>query len=72
MVFFRPQNELNSIYLADNVPHLLCMDDVRGVDDCCVAGPVHLGSLLVLSLRQKKEFNLVYVHTLFSIHLHYL
>lgn len=42
------------IYLADNVPHLLSMDDVGGVDDRCVAGPVHLSSMLVLNLRKRK------------------
>lgn len=41
------------IYLADNVPHLLSMDDVRGVDDARVAGSVHLSGVLVLSLRNK-------------------
>lgn len=30
------------------------MDDVWGVDDSCVAGPVHLSGLLVLSLRNRK------------------
>lgn len=46
---------LNSvIYLADNVPHLLSMDDVWGVDDSCVTGSVHLSGLLVLSLRNRK------------------
>lgn len=39
-------------YLADDVPHLLSVDDVRGVDDGRVAGPVHLSSLLVLSLEK--------------------
>ena len=31
------------------------MDDVRGVDDGCVAGPVHLRGLLVLSLGEKNK-----------------
>lgn len=43
-----------SIYLADDVPHLLSVDDVWGVDDRCVAGPVHLSRLLVLSLRRRR------------------
>lgn len=30
------------------------MDDVWGVDDRCVAGPVHLSCLLVLSLRRRR------------------
>lgn len=29
------------------------MDDVWGVDDSCVAGPVHLSCLLVLSLQRR-------------------
>ena len=45
------------IYLADHGPHLLSMDDVRGVDDGCEAGPVHLSSVLVLSLQNRKKVN---------------
>lgn len=37
-------------YLAHNVPDLLSMDDVRGVDHGGVAGPVLLSTVLVLSL----------------------
>lgn len=43
------------IYLADDVPHLLSMDDVWGVDDTCVAGPVHLSGVLVFRLRNRKH-----------------
>lgn len=42
------------IYLADDVPHLLGVDDVRCVDDSGVAGPVHLSSLLVLGLWSRE------------------
>lgn len=42
------------IYLADDVPHLLSMDDVWGVDDSCIAGSIHLSGLLVLSLHNRK------------------
>lgn len=46
--------KISVIYLADNVPHLLGMDDVGGVDDRRVAGPVHLSGMLVLRLRKRK------------------
>lgn len=49
----------SSVYLADNVPHLLSVDDIWGVDDSCVAGSVHLCSLLVLSLRNRKVHQLI-------------
>lgn len=45
---------ISAIYLADDVPHLLSMDDVWGVDDSCVAGSIHLSGLLVLSLRDRE------------------
>lgn len=41
------------LHLADDVSHLLSVDDVGGVDHGGVAGPVHLSSLLVLSLRNR-------------------
>lgn len=39
-----------SHYLAHNVPDLLSVDDVRGVDHSGVAGPLLLSIVLVLSL----------------------
>lgn len=42
-------------YLADDVLHLLSMDDVGGIDDSCVAGSVHLSGLLVLRLEKKNS-----------------
>ena len=59
------------MYLADDVLHLLSMDDLRGVDDTREARPVHLSGVLVLSLmdRQKKtsvNTRDVKVHTSFT------
>lgn len=42
----------HSSYLADHVPDILCVEDVRGVDNTSVASPVRLSSLLVLLLRR--------------------
>lgn len=46
-------------YLADDVLHLLSVDDVWGVDDGGVAGPVHLSDLLVLGLRKTPSMSIV-------------
>lgn len=43
---------LNWIYLADDVLHLLSVEDVGGVDHRGVGGPVHLCVVLVLGLRK--------------------
>lgn len=44
-------------YLAHNVPDLLSVEDVRGVDDCGVCGSVMLSILLVLGLENKLTSN---------------
>lgn len=44
---------ISAAYLTDDVPHLLSVDDVRGVDDGCVAGSVHFGGLFVLGLTSR-------------------
>lgn len=41
-------------YLADDVLHLLSVEDVRGVDHSGVGGSVHLRILLVLGLRRRR------------------
>lgn len=43
------------IYLADDVLHLLSVEDVGGVDHSGVGGSVHLCILLVLGLRSRKS-----------------
>lgn len=55
------------IYLADDVLHLLSMDDVRGIDDGCVAGSVHLGGLLVLRLEKKNSQSALIINALENI-----
>lgn len=45
---------LGWIYLADDVLHLLSVQDIGGVDHSGVGGPVHLCILLVLGLRSRK------------------
>lgn len=47
-------NESSIIHLADDVPHLLSVDDVRGVDDGGVGGPVQLSRVLVPRLQDRK------------------
>lgn len=49
-VLIQCKNEQPS-YLAHNVPDLLSVEDVRGVNDCGVCGSVMLSILLVLGLE---------------------
>lgn len=44
---------VHPVYLADDVLHLLSVEDVRGVDHSGVGGPVHLCVLFVLGLRSR-------------------
>lgn len=54
-------------YLAHNVPDLLSMEDVRGVNDCGVCGSVMLSILLVLGLENKLTSNQCIVEILVLI-----
>lgn len=45
---------LSRTYLADDVLHLLSVEDVRGVDHSGVGGPVQLCVVLVLGLSRRK------------------
>lgn len=47
--------ELGQANLADDVLHLLSVEDVRRVDDAGVARPVHLRRVLVLGLRIREH-----------------
>jgi len=40
-------------HLTDDVLHLLSVEDVRGVDDTRVAGPVQLSGVLILTLKNR-------------------